>query len=212
VADYQSANAGHPVPEWPYGDRGLVVRPPADPERDARRAAYRARERAKLVQAFDRFLERMWDDPYGERPEWAEPMAFLPIYSATPPTGPSPWPAREQMINWLRRRGVGMTPTPGTVARGVELDHADALGLGMPTETVGIHQKAHYGVPPWPENGCPRQGCEEFWNGTPHEHRNPDYVARSVQGGEWRPVPDEHPCSGGRCPSPAAHAEGAHDL
>lgn len=35
--------------------------------------------------------------------------------------------ARLQMQRWLTMRGVGMTPTPGTVARGVELDHEDAL-------------------------------------------------------------------------------------
>jgi hypothetical protein len=32
-----------------------------------------------------------------------------------------------QMAGWLERRGVGRTPTPGTVRRGLELDHADAL-------------------------------------------------------------------------------------
>jgi len=33
----------------------------------------------------------------------------------------------QQVAEWLERRGVGRTPTPGTVRRGVELDHADAL-------------------------------------------------------------------------------------
>lgn len=33
---------------------------------------------------------------------------------------------RDQMAAWLARRGVGLTPTPGTVQRGMELDHADA--------------------------------------------------------------------------------------
>lgn len=34
---------------------------------------------------------------------------------------------REQMRRWLETRGVGQTPTPGTVARGRERDHEDAL-------------------------------------------------------------------------------------
>jgi hypothetical protein len=38
-----------------------------------------------------------------------------------------PYDAANQMAAWLARRGVGLTPTPGTVRRGVELDHAEAL-------------------------------------------------------------------------------------
>jgi len=50
---------GRHVHESAVGARPLrpVVPIPDDPERDARRAAYRARERARAIAALDRFLD-----------------------------------------------------------------------------------------------------------------------------------------------------------
>jgi hypothetical protein len=43
-----------------------VVIPP-DPARDARRAAYKARERRRVAQAFDRYLADVYGDVFEER-------------------------------------------------------------------------------------------------------------------------------------------------
>jgi hypothetical protein len=44
-----------------------------------------------------------------------------------PPQHNADYARERQMRDWLARRGVGLTPTPGTVARGVATDHAEAL-------------------------------------------------------------------------------------
>jgi hypothetical protein len=69
-------------------------------------------------------------------------------------------------------------------------------------------QKSHYGAPDdndsdesaaartgWPENGCPRTGCQKFHSGVPHTHHSADDVACS---GEREGI-----CSGG----PAHHPD-----
>jgi hypothetical protein len=112
--------------------------------RDARIKAYRERERARVVAAFDRFLERMFDE------EWWDRQHRNPDYVAVEVLAP----------------GGGR---PGAGGGG------------------GKGGSAYHPIGPCDDPGC----C-------------------TTRG--WRPVPDEHPCSGGRCPSPEAHAEGAHDL
>lgn len=50
------------------GDPPYVPVPiPPDPARDARRAAYRARERARASRAFDRYLADAYGDVFEER-------------------------------------------------------------------------------------------------------------------------------------------------
>ena len=53
-------------------------------------------------------------------------------------------------------------------------------------------------------------GPSEFWptGGWEHLHEVDDHHTPEPD----RPDPEDDPCSGGRCPDPEAHAEGAHDV
>lgn len=134
---------------------GPVVPPPADRERDARIRAYRARERAKVVAAFDRFLERMFDDPYGERPEWADPPVWLRTEAEVRACGDL-YGSDSRYVCGQRSGHDGpheyddTAPTGRVCNRTGEPGHLHVWQAGRcvaPTEAVGIHQKAHYGVP-----------------------------------------------------------------
>jgi hypothetical protein len=224
VGDYRSKAAQ----EWPYGTRGLVEEPDEAARvaaRDARIKAYRERERARVVAAFDRFLERMFDDPFGERPEWNESAAFLPIYQAAEtfvccpmrmtfdnvahqcagekgvphehsyPTAPVRPGDADYCGGDLAHPPHRVGTAPGCIAcptacPGVPHRGHTKSGTPCPIETVGIHQKAHYGVPEIAECGAwcadgPGGLCT-LDAGHPGEHggvhRNPDYVAVEVLG------------------------------
>lgn len=119
---------GHSIPNGPIvPDAEERARVKA---RDARIKAYRARERARVVAAFDRFFERMFNDPYGERPEWADPPVWLRTEAE-------------------RSAGVGGYPTNGCddthewdgfgkcVICGFTVPHPDGVGGDHPNEIVG---------------------------------------------------------------------------
>lgn len=170
MTEYRSGGATGPT-GWPYGTRGLVEEPDEAARvaaRDARIKAYRERERARVVAAFDRFLERMFDDPFGERPDWDEPAAFLPIYSARqglwprpedPPCAEAPGCAN----GYHSKPCVYADPSgacPGVPHRG----HTKS-GTPCPIETVGIHQKAHYGASTDPRMRWATEGTEYPYRG-----------------------------------------------
>jgi hypothetical protein len=71
-------------------------------------------------------------DGHDREPEFGSPEAADKFRSRA-----TDWSAADQMAAWLARRGVGLTPTPGTVRRGVELDHAEALQHRSPDYVVG---------------------------------------------------------------------------
>ncbi len=94
-----------------------------------------------------------------------------------------------QVLDWLEHRGVGRTPTPGTVARGVELDHAEALTRDR---LARVLKDAYAG------------------RATTHvgdyAHELVDLVLDA-----YNSLADDDPCRDG-CSDPWAHAEGGHDV
>lgn len=199
MGDYRSKAAQ----EWPYGTRGLVEEPDEAARvaaRDARIKAYRERERARVVAAFDRFLERMFDDPFGERPEWNESAAFLPIYQAAEtfvccpmrmtfdnvahqcagekgvphehsyPTAPVRPGDADYCGGDLAHPPHRVGTAPGCIAcptacPGVPHRGHTKSGTPCPIETVGIHQKAHYGASTDPRMRWATEGTEYPYRG-----------------------------------------------
>lgn len=151
MAEDRGTLYGHSIPDGP------VVRPPADPERDARIKAYRARERAKVVAAFDRFLERMFNDPYGERPEWADPPVWLRTEAERRACATCGGPTScggscDDCAAAHRERAKRCGDVYSGDSRYVcgqrsGHDGPHEYDDTAPTAPVGIHQKAHYGVP-----------------------------------------------------------------
>lgn len=80
--------------------------------------------------------------------------------------------------------------------------------------TIGDAERAMFGEPGEPLDYC--EVCGGYRAAT-HRCERPCYGLSSVNphplGSRAADCPEcPHPCSGGRCPDPEAHAEGAHDL
>jgi hypothetical protein len=113
---------------------------------------------------------------------------------------------RRQVLAWLEHRGVGRTPTPGTVARGVLADHVEAIRLNQIKHFQTIRDRIRTTRLPSDD----RSIVDVLHLHAIVEDRRRTRLARptAVLAPQIHPV---GPCANG-CTDPAAHAEGYHDV
>lgn len=163
----------------------VPVRIAPDPARDARVAARRAEDAARAGRALDRLLAGVpaptamrdaysegWSDGYREGAlQHNRAYGVVRVTDESAVHVPHVHPSGEYKVRSCSRVECHNM--------GGQCDYCG--GAQCRVRTITPHFRTitpHYGVagdvPGWPENGCPRTGCERFHSGVPHDHGVPD--------------------------------------
>jgi len=164
-----------------------------DPDRDRRRAEYRRREHARIVDRFDRFLRETYANP-----EVDPNLIYNALFN-----GVSPTLFCSEHLSWACQHNVSDTPVTDAYVRSRMWDAAvcpearigdhDCATHGHVHEASQSQHKSHYGASDLPADAGDWCDC----TGQTPTRMHP----RGITG-----------CVHGRCPDAEAHAEGAHDV